>query len=49
MSKTKIKVSLPALEFSSDAIELNTHGVVGVHEDLVDEGLKSLVQIPKHR
>ena len=43
------KLSLPVLELTSDAVEHNTHGVVGVHENLVDESLKSLVQISKDK
>ena len=42
-----MSINIPALEFSSDAVELDTHGVVRVHQDLVDEGLQSLVQISK--
>ena len=48
--KLKIKLSnLPALELSPDAVKLDTHGVVRVHKDLANEGLKSLMKISKER
>ena len=46
MSRNK-ELNLPALELHPVAVELDTHGVVWVHQDLVDEGLQSLVQISK--
>ena len=41
--------SLPALELHSVAVKVDTHGVVGVHHNLVDEGLHSLVEISKEK
>ena len=41
------KLSLPALELHPVAVELDTHGVVWVHDDLVYESLDSLVEVPE--
>ena len=41
------ELSLPALELHPVAVELDTHRVVWVHDDLVDESLDSLVEVSK--
>ena len=46
MSRNK-ELNLPALELHPVAIELHTHGVIWVHDDLVDEGFDSLMKISK--
>ena len=46
MSRNK-ELNLPALELHPVAVELDTHGVVWVHDDLVDECLDSLVEVSK--
>ena len=46
MSRNK-ELSLPALELNPVAVKLDTHGVVGIHNDLVDECLDSLVKVSK--
>ena len=44
-----MSINIPALEFSSDAVELDTHWVVWVHDDLVNECLDSLVEESKNK
>ena len=48
MSRIK-ELSLPALELNPVAVKLDTHGVVWVHNDLVDECLDSLVKVSKQK
>ena len=48
MSRNK-ELNLPALELHPVAVELHTHGVVWVHDDLADECLDSLVEVSKNK
>ena len=41
------ELSLPALELHPVAVELDTHRVVWVHDDLADECLHSLVKVSR--
>ena len=43
------ELSLPALELHPVAVELDTHWVVWVHDDLVNECLDSLVEESKNK
>ena len=44
MSRNK-ELNLPALELHPVTVELDTHGVVWVHDDVADECLDSLVKV----
>ena len=48
MSSDK-ELNLPALELHPVAVELDTHWIVWIHDDLADECLDSLVEVSKNK
>ena len=48
MSRNK-ELNLPALELHPVAVEIDTHWIVWVHDDLVDESLDSLVEVSRNK